>query len=294
MKIILTGSTGQLGKTISLMKPKEITLIALSRKDLNLKDKEACFEIVKELKPDWIINSAAYTAVDLAEDNIEEAYAINFEAPKQFAKALKLLGGNLLQISTDFVFDGNTNIPYLPTNKRNPINIYGKSKAEGEKIIEEILNDTNQSTILRTSWLMSPYGKNFASTILNLLRSREEISIVNDQIGAPTSCNSLAKTCWSIINYKINFQNKEKLPGILHWSNLGKASWFDVANFILKVSKEYNLISNDPIIKPINSNEYKVKAIRPKYSVLDSSISAEILNIENISWEIAIREILYN
>ena len=162
MKVVLTGSNGQLGKTISLLKPKNIELICLNRSNLNLRNKDSCFEMVSNLKPDWLINSAAYTSVDLAEENIQSAFDINFEAPKQFAKAIKKFGGNFLQISTDFVFDGNSSKPYKPSSKRNPINIYGKSKASAEKVIEEILGNSSQSIIIRTSWLMSPFNNNFA------------------------------------------------------------------------------------------------------------------------------------
>ena len=292
MKVVLTGSNGQLGKTISLLKPKDIELICLNKKDLDLKDNYSCYEMVSNLKPDWLINSAAYTAVDLAEENIKSAFEINFEAPKQFAKAIKKFGGNFLQISTDFVFDGNSNKPYVPSSKRNPINIYGRSKAAAEEIIEEILGNTTQSIILRTSWLMSPFNNNFASTISNLLKNKKKLSIVEDQIGSPTSCASLANTIWRILNFSFS-KKSTYFPKIMHWSNKGEVSWYQIAKYILEVSKEKKFILNNPIIKPIKTSDYKFKAIRPKYSVLDSSLSEKLLNLENISWENAIRDLMY-
>ena len=197
----------------------------------------------------------------------------------------------MLQISTDFVFDGETNKPYSPLDRVNPINIYGKSKAAGEQVINEILGETKQSSIIRTSWLMSPFKNNFATTIFSLLRNKDTISIVSDQVGSPTSCESLAKTCWRVINIKNS--NSISIPNILHWSNMGQASWYEIANYIYKTSKKQNLISNNPTIKPISTNEYKFKANRPMFSVLDSSLTSKTLNLKNISWEKAIESIIY-
>ena len=190
------------------------------------------------------------------------------------------------------MFDGYAQNPYLPENKVNPINIYGKSKLAGEEIIGSILGENKQSTIIRTSWLMSPFGKNFLLTIFNLLKKKKEISVVNDQIGSPTSCDSLAKICWDTLKIKKSAENNH-LPRLMHWSNYGEASWYQIANLILDVSKELNLISNNPIIRPIRTSEYKFKAKRPKYSVLDSSLTSQKLGFINITWEEAIKEILY-
>ena len=290
MKVLLTGVKGQLGRTISLLKPNNLDLIEISRKELDLEDSQKCFELILSYKPDWVINAAAYTAVDLAEKQIEKAYRINAEAPRQFSRALSIYGGKLLHISTDFVFDGKKRTPYLPSDRTNPINSYGKSKVAGEEFILEALGNKNQSTIIRTSWLMSPFGNNFALKMLEFMKKNKIISVVNDQFGSPTSCESLAKTCWDLI---LKSQTKlNSLPEIIHWSNIGKASWYDVAKFIMNISLElkYPLITSK--INKLNSEQYQTKAIRPKYTVLDSSYTEEILNIKNISWKDAIRDIL--
>ena len=293
MKVLLTGVNGQLGKTIALTKPDHINLIQISRKELDLEKPEDCFDLISSIKPEWVINAAAYTQVDLAENNINRAYKINYEAPKQFAKALSLYGGNLLQISTDFVFDGRKKTPYKPTDKINPINVYGKSKAAGEQVIQEILGIKNLSTIIRTSWLMSPFGNNFALTILKLIKQRERISIVNDQFGSPTTCRSLAKTCWELIKFK--FKNKSKeTPEILHWSNIGSASWYEVARLISNLSKEKSSLIKCEEVLPINTGEFKFNAERPKYSVLDSTLTSRLLNINNNTWENEIKYLLTN
>jgi len=291
MKVLLTGVKGQLGKTISLLKPNNLNLIEISRKELDLENPRKCFELILSYKPDWVINAAAYTAVDLAEKQIEKAYRINAEAPRQFSKALASYGGKLLHISTDFVFDGQKKNPYLPSDKTNPINIYGKSKSAGEEAIQQELSSSNQYTIVRTSWLMSNFGKNFALTILKLIKERENISVVNDQFGSPTSCKSLAQTCWEIINYKNN-QISHELPNILHWSNLGKASWYDVASYILDTSKKLDFKCDCEKITPISSSDYKTEAKRPFNSVLDSSLISELLKVNNLSWQSAINSIL--
>lgn len=290
MRILITGINGQLGKTLAITKPKDINLISLTRNELNLEDSKECFSVVKYYKPDWVLNAAAYTSVDLAESQIEKAYKVNYEAPKEFSRALSKYGGKLLHISTDFVFDGKKNSPYCPDDKVGAINIYGKSKAAGEEIILETLGNKNQSSIIRTSWLMSPYGKNFTITMLELMKKNKIVSVVNDQYGSPTSCESLAKTCWELILKSQT--NINSLPEIIHWSNIGKASWYDVAKFILNISLElkYPLITSK--INHLSSEQYQNKAMRPKYTVLDSSYTEEILNIKNISWKDAIREIL--
>lgn len=291
MRVILTGSSGQLGRTIDLLKPDEIELIKPSRKELDLENKGSCLNIVKKYKPNWVINTAAFTNVDSAETHIQKAFRINYEAPKEFSKAILSVGGNLLHISTDFVFDGKNKKPYLPSEKTNPINIYGKSKEAGEKIIREILGNRNQSFIIRTSWLMSPYGKNFAKSILNLLREKETISVVNDQLGSPTSCLSLAKTCWELI--KFNSKNNAKvLPEIIHWSNNGEASWHEIASFIFYTANKIGLNMKCKEIKAIKSSDYKFEAERPKYSVLDSSQTSQILELENISWKTSVNSII--
>lgn len=291
MKVILTGASGQLGKTLANSKPKGVDLIQLTRNELNLENSEECFNIIKYYQPDWVLNTAAYTSVDLAESQIEKAYKINYEAPKQFSEALSLYEGRLLHISTDFVFNGNTSSPYQPNDKVDAINIYGKSKAAGEKIIQEILGDKALSTIIRTSWLMSPFGDNFALTMLKLMHRKEVISVVNDQFGSPTSCESLARTCWQIIILKS--QNKiHCLPEIFHWSNLGKASWYDVAILIWNISKELNFPLMTSKINKVSSKRYPTKAKRPNYSVLDSTATSEFLNIKNICWKDAIKVIL--
>ena len=202
MKILLTGGSGQVGQEIIKSKPKEIEIINPSRKKLDLSDYSSCKRFVVDHKPDWIINSGAFTKVDEAEKNIQLSEKINGYAPAAFVEAINEINTNLLHFSTDFVFDGNQNFPYEENQKRNPLSKYGASKALGEELIEKKINDLEKATILRTSWVISPRGKNFVLTMLKLHSEKDTIKVVSDQIGSPTCTRDLAKICWKIIETK--------------------------------------------------------------------------------------------
>jgi len=290
MKVLITGSQGQLGKELLKNIPHDIEVIAADRKTFNLLDLKNCREFIFDNKPDWIINAAAYTAVDLAEDEEEKAMLINGEAPTEIANTLKKTGGKLLQISTDFVFDGKSSSPYKVDDEPNPINIYGKSKLLGENGIKNILQDNNQYIILRTSWVMGSEGNNFTKTMLRLLKIKEKVSVVYDQIGCMTSSKYLSHICWLIIQKDItkNINNQK----ILHWTDAGVSSWFDIATEIGDLSFKLNLLKNPAKVLPISSDNFPTRAKRPNFSLLDSSITKEILNIENKYWRYSLLEIL--
>ena len=199
MKILLIGSTGQLGREIIKSSPKNISLITPSRIDFDLTNANECYEYILNLSPDWIINSGAYTNVEEAETEQDIAFKINALGPQILAKALSISGGKLLQISTDYVFSGKQNYPYATNQRVSPINTYGISKAEGEEYIKQYLPDNNQSNILRTSWLVGPNGNNFAIKIMQLLNNRDEIKVICDQISSPTTTLSLADAIWNTI-----------------------------------------------------------------------------------------------
>lgn len=295
MRVILLGSSGQLGKSITYTKPKKIDLISPSKSELNLLDINECKYFINKYKPNWIINCAAYTNVDESELEKEKALKMNKEIPENLANSILQFGGKLLHISTDFVFNGDQNFPYTNYQIRSPINYYGFSKSEGELAIEKILGKKNQALIFRTSWLISPYGKNFLMTVLKFIEQKDEISVVYDQIGCPTNSIDLAKACWnSLENSKIfdqNFCKNNPIP-IIHWSDLGVASWFDVAISIKDLAYEIGLSNKSFSVLPIKSNEYKCRAIRPKYSLLDCDESYRILSMKPSHWRNSIKEIL--
>ena len=294
MKVLITGSTGQLGKALVLSKPAETEICAMNRNNFNMLNIPECLNVIKSLKPDWIINCGAYTNVDLAESQKETAMYVNFNAPKAFAIEIEKIGGRFLQISTDYVFDGaQKNFPYSTLEKRSPLSIYGLSKAKAEEAIEKIFEGTNRGIILRTSWLMGPFGKNFLLTILNLHLRNKEIKVVDDQIGSPTSVFGLAEVCWKILGFKdysiIKVRSKN---GILHWHDDGETNWYEVALSISNIGKKIGLINNNSKIIPIKTSDFPTSAIRPSYSVLECNSTKRILNHKNIYWKYGIEKIL--
>ncbi len=288
MNILLTGGSGQVGQEIIKSKPEEIEIINPCRKKLDLSDYRACKNFVMDHKPDWIINCGAYTQVDDAEKNIQLSQKINGYALGAFVEASNETSTNLLHISTDFVFDGNQNFPYKENQKRNPISQYGSSKALGEELIEKKINDIQKATILRTSWVISPLGKNFILTMLRLHSEKEIIRVVSDQIGCPTSAKELAKVCWRIIELK----KKKKLPFIFHWSDAGVASWFDIAVAVGEIAKELDINKKEAIVLPINTSQYPTQAQRPKYSLLNTQNTSNLLDINPIHWRKNLKNIL--
>ena len=210
MKVLLTGSTGQLGNSIIDTKSENIDLITTNREQLDLSNPEYCEEFILSEKPDWVINCAAFTAVDLAEKDFNLAKKINSFAPQAFANAINKINGNLLQISTDFVFKGDKCTPYSEKDLCSPINVYGKSKLEGETLSLKYAGNI----VLRTSWLFSSYGDNFLIKILNLHKNLSKdskcLNVVYDQIGSPTTTGTLAKAIWDTIKSNISFSRENK------------------------------------------------------------------------------------
>ena len=210
MRVLLTGSTGQLGYEIINSKPNDIEIYHPTRMELDLSDYESCERFVLEKKPEWIINTAAYTFVDQAERERDLAKNINSFAPLAFTKALNKIDCNFYILVQTMFLMVKQNKPYQESQATCPINYYGYTKALGEELIEKEINDKSRATILRTSWVISPRGRNFVKTILNAHKVKENINVVSDQVGVPTSAKELAKVCWKIIELKklkITFYN---------------------------------------------------------------------------------------
>ena len=299
MKVLLTGAAGQLGQALRQQAPAGIDLIATSRGGgeglvaLDLADAEACRAAVLELKPDWVLNGGAYTAVDKAESEPELALAVNGGAPRAFAEALLQTGGRLLQVSTDFVFNGQQGSPYRPEQARDPLGAYGRTKAAGEEAVEAVLGGSGRGVILRTSWVMGPVGKNFALTMLRLHRERgasgQTLGVVEDQVGCPTSTHTLATACWRVIAAT---DTTAGLPAVLHWSDAGAASWYDVAVAVGELAQELGLLQQPAPVNPLTTAEYPLPAQRPSYSLLDCSSSRKALQLAPTPWRQALRQLL--
>jgi len=279
MKILLTGKDGQLGKALADKIPANFNIIALGRQQLDLSSEEACRQAVMEHRPDWVLNAGAYTAVDKAESEPELAMAVNAGAPKAFSQALSEIGGRLLQVSTDFVFNGSQGHPYHCDQPVDPINVYGATKAEGERLVQETLA-TTKYCILRTSWVYGPVGNNFCVTMLRLHRQKapqnETLRVVADQIGCPTSTLSLAKACWSVINHEAS--------GIHHFCDAGAASWYDFAIAIGDAGVAAGIINQSAKVVPITTSEYPTPAKRPGYSLLDCTTTKKALELDTDQW----------
>tara|TARA_E500000331_G_scaffold343592_1_gene378617 strand:+ start:2263 stop:3171 length:909 start_codon:yes stop_codon:yes gene_type:complete len=294
MKVLITGNKGQLGKALiklstNFFDDQELEIISPSRQELDLSDLQQCKSFVRKIRPDWIINAGAYTQVDEAEDARELAFLINSYAPRSLAEVLKEVGGHLLQVSTDYVFEGNDHKAYKISSKRNPINVYGETKLLAEQYIESLLIPSDQGTIIRTSWLVGPEGTNFVLKVLNLQAKCKTIRIVDDQISSPTTTSYLAETCWNIVKKK---SDGYKLPSVFHCANSGIASWYDLAEAVMQISLEIGIISNAPSIIPIKSHEFFSRAKRPSFSVLDCSESFLALSQNPIHWRKGLQKLL--
>ncbi|GGB77460.1 NAD(P)-dependent oxidoreductase [Flavobacterium suaedae] len=275
MVVLVTGASGQLGQALQAIAPKHSTLQFhfASSAEADITNKENLQEVFNRLKPDFCINAAAYTAVDKAESEPEKAHLVNVTGAKNLAEVCKEYNTTLVHVSTDFVFDGNKNMPYTEEDETNPQGVYGKTKREGEQEIEKILA---AHYIIRTSWLYSEYGNNFMKTMIRLGKERDALSVVNDQTGTPTNANNLAEAILQII------ESGKKEYGTYHYSNEGVATWYDFAKKIF----EFNTISVD--VKPITTTDYPTPAKRPVYSVLDKSKIKTTFNLQISDWEKAL------
>lgn len=279
MKILVTGKNGQLGSELQVLAKvhPEINFIFFDSSTLDIQSEQQVSECIQRVQPDVIINCAAYTAVDKAEDEPEQADATNHLAVAYLAKHAVLLGAKLIHISTDYVFSGNGSSPYKPTDPVDPINVYGKTKRLGE---EAMLNSNIDGFIIRTSWVYSTFGNNFVKTMLRLGAEKESLSVVNDQMGCPTYAADLAEAC---IHLALNTNTANKGVTILHFSNTGAISWFDFASEIMK---QANL---NCAVVPVDSSQFPTKAKRPAYSVMDTNDLAGF-GIETRDWKISLKQ----
>ncbi len=272
-KILVTGANGQLGKCLQnaakALPKEEYEFIFADRKALDVGHADSVQSYFFSNKVDYVINCAAYTAVDKAEEEVEKAFIINADAVGLLAQECAEQNAQFIHISTDYVFDGKANSPYKETDTTNPLGVYGKSKLEGERLALE--NNPN-SIIVRTAWVYSEFGHNFLKTMLRLFKEKEEISIVDDQIGTPTNANDIAETLLEII------RNKTKTPGIYHFTNAGKTTWFGFAEAIKDFT--HSAIK----INPIPTSAYPTPAKRPMYSVLDKTKIVETYGVKVKDW----------
>ena len=282
MVVLITGANGQLGQALQSVAGNypEIDFVFCTSAELDIADLQNCETIFSEIRPDFCINAAAYTAVDKAETEKEKARLINVTGAGNIAKTCKKHHTILLHISTDFVFDGNSDKPYTEEDRANPTGVYGQTKLDGEKAIAAIFGSYY---IIRTSWVYSQFGHNFMKTMIRLGKEKPQLSVVNDQIGTPTNAVDLAEVLIQII--QVNSQHPTTNTfGIYNFSNGGQCSWFDLAKTIF----EFNNI--ETAVLPIGSAAYPTPAKRPKYSVLDKSKIEDTFGITIKNWRNSLKE----
>jgi dTDP-4-dehydrorhamnose reductase len=276
MKILITGAFGQLGNEINSLTKKypDWQFLFTDVDSLDITSESEVEIWFKNNEPDFVINCAAYTAVDKAESDIETAEKVNALAPKLLGKYSKNAGAKIIHISTDYVFDGESFIPYTEEAIVNPKSVYGETKLQGEK---NCLQENPETVVIRTSWLYSAFGNNFVKTMLRLGKERGQLNVVFDQVGTPTYAADLASAILEII--AISAQNPKKfVPGIYHYSNEGVASWFDFATAVFEIS------GVSCKVDPVLSDKFPTAAKRPNYSVLNKSKIKRIFEIEIPYW----------
>jgi len=271
MSIVVIGNAGQL--SFELVRILGEDTICLGPEDTDITNEAVLSERLSKLAPSVIINAAAYTAVDKAEEDFDLCHAINATAVENLAKYCKQSGAFLVHVSTDYVFNGHKGSPYLTDDTIEPQGVYGKTKADGEKALLELL--PNASCLIRTAWVYSSHGNNFVKTMLRLMADKPQLSVIDDQIGTPTWAKGLAEVCVSAA------QNKTQ--GVYHWTDEGVASWYDFALAIQELGIEKGLLSSAIPVLPIPSSQYPTPASRPHYSVLDKTSTRDTFSSLNLT-----------
>ena len=280
MKVLILGG-GQIGAAVVKAAPQQCEVISRTRAQLDIADSAAVAKSLAEIRADWVVNAAAYTAVDRAEDEPQIAAAVNDAAVAALAAGAARGDSRLLHLSTDFVFDGTSGRAYLPGDATNPLSVYGATKLAGEHHVVA----SRSGIVLRTSWVYASSGKNFVLTMLKLMNERAQINVVSDQIGSPTWAASAAAAIWGLI---------EAAPegGIYHWTDLGVASWYDFAVAIQEEALARGLLTRTAAVLPIPSAAYPARARRPSFSVLDTSGTRSVVKHPAQHWRHNLRQML--
>ena len=277
MNILITGCNGQLGNEMQLLEKEnpQHTYFNTDVAELDITNQQAIEAFVEENAIDGIVNCAAYTAVDKAEDNEDLCQLLNAEAPAYLARAIGQRGGWMIQVSTDYVFDGTNHTPYTEDENTCPNSVYGRTKLVGEFNVQKFCE---QSMIIRTAWLYSTFGNNFVKTMIRLGKEKKELGVIFDQIGTPTYARDLAIAIMTAINKGI-------VPGIYHFSNEGVISWYDFTKAIHRIA---GITSCH--VRPLHTTEYPTPAHRPHYSVLDKTKIKQTYGIEVPYWEVSLKD----
>ncbi len=283
MRVLVTGATGQLGTAICAAAPPEATVVATDTGKLDITQREQVMSAIADGRFDVVVNCAAFTAVDSAEDQRETAFAVNATAVRHLAEAARAAGTRVIHFSTDYVFAGDTGRPYQPDDTPRPLNQYGASKLAGEH--ELLRSGGADAVVIRTAWLYSAAEKSFLMRVLARLRNEGTAKVVDDQIGTPTSTSQLASFTWQLAG-------RPEIHGCLHWTDGGVASWYDFAVAIAEESLSLGLLPKPARVLPITSAGYPTRAVRPCFSVLDKHSTARKLDLVPLHWRQSLRQVL--
>lgn len=282
MRVLVLGAGGQLGRLVVAQAPYNTKVSSYASAVCDISDRKQLQQVIAKTGPELVINCAAYTKVDLAESERDQAFAVNAAGVRNLAETTRD-DVRLLHVSTDFVFDGSATQPYAPDAATNPLGVYGASKLAGEQALLELA--PQRSTIVRTAWLYAAEGQNFLNTMLRLLRTRDELRVVNDQRGTPTAAHGLARALWA-------FADKPALNGVYHWTDAGEATWYDFACAIQQQALQRDLLQREIPVQPITTAEYPTPARRPAYSVLDKTSTWQALGLQGQPWQDMLGEVL--
>ncbi len=286
MNILVLGSNGQLGKClVDQFKNLDHDVKFSSRNEVDISDIDETKSIISKINPDVVINAAAYTFVDKAETEKDTAILINQTAVAKIASVCKELNCWFIHISTDYLFDGTKNIPYKEEDIPNPQCVYGRSKLDGEIAIK---NSNCKYIIIRTAWVFSEYGNNFVKTMLNLFESKNEVSVVGDQLGSPTYAQDLARA----ITKTLEFLDQDEVAGVYHYVGNPPCTWAEFAQYIFEEAFKTSNLKNKPSVKVISSSEYPTPVKRPSYSVLDTSNFEKTFQHKSCDWSIGVNKVI--
>jgi len=281
MKVLVTGAGGQLARALAAQAPAHCTVSALTRAELDIADARAVAAAVDALRPEIIVNAAAYTAVDRAESEPDRAFRVNRDGTARLAEAAARIGARFVHFSTDYVFDGRSGLAYRPEDSAAPLNVYGTSKLAGE---EAVRASGARALIVRSAWLYSTHGANFLTTMLRMLNARREVRVVADQVGTPTSTLSLAGAAWGLV--------EANASGLVHFTDAGIASWYDFAEAIAAEGSTLNRVPRGVRVVPIATADYPTAGRRPAFSALDSSTAWGVLGAPAPYWRTSLRLVL--
>lgn len=282
MRVLVTGATGQLGSEVANgFRRSGHEVIAPAREELDFSFPEQLAATARTLQADWVINCAAYTQVDNAESDAQQAFIVNRDSPEQLARAVADYGGRMLQVSTDFIFDGAQRRPYAETDPPNPLGVYGRSKLEGEQAVQRVLPD---AVVLRTAWVYGVHGHNFVKTMLRIAAAGKPLRVVNDQVGTPTWTADIAATIAALV--------AREATGTFNFTNAGETSWHGFASAILDEGAKTGFDINTEMVVPIPTSDYPTPATRPAYSVLNTEKIRPLLPGPIPDWRDSLKKML--